>query len=155
MKASLSLIKKKVTSSEFIIKILESLFGRGSFIIFTLLFSVVCTRIYGAEIFGRYTYVFTLISVIGIIAKAGLDNGLMYSIPKDKYKYVSLSFVINFIISILLITVIWLFIDDMYIKFMLPLIWFISTERLFFGLYRSEKKIKEFYFINGDRKSVV
>lgn len=138
-----------MTSSEFIIKILESLFGRGSFIIFTLLFSVVCTRIYGAEIFGRYTYVFTLISVIGIIAKAGLDNGLMYSIPKDKYKYVSLSFVINFIISILLITVIWLFIDDMYIKFMLPLIWFISTERLFFGLYRSEKKIKEFYFING------
>lgn len=155
MKGSLTTLKNKITSNEFVIKIIESFFGRGSFIIFTLLFSTVCTQLYGAEIFGRYTYGFTLITIIVIIAIAGLDNGLMYSIPKEKYKYVSFSFITSFIISFFLIAMLWFLFDDVYIKFMLPLIWLISAERLFFGIYRSEGKIKEYYFINGFLSMVI
>lgn len=142
-------LKSKFTSNGFVLKLLESFFGRGSFIIFTLLFSFVCTRLYGAEVFGKFTYAFTLIQVIMIIAKAGLDKGLIYSIPQNQYKHVSLSFLVNLIVSTTLIVVGWVFIDDIYIKFMLPLIWLISTEQLFFGMYRSDRKIKEYYFING------
>lgn len=149
VKVNLLKIKGKLKSNEFIIKIIESFFGRGSFIIFTLLFSLVCTQLYGAEVFGMYTYVFTFVSVIMIIAKAGLDYGLMYSIPKNKYKHVSFSFVTNFLISAILIVIVWNLVDDVYIQFMLPLIWFISAENIFFGIYRSDGKIKEYYFING------
>lgn len=145
----LSELKNKIISSDFIIKLVESFFGRGSFIIFTLLFSLVCTRLYGAEIFGEFTYAFTLVQIIMIIPKAGLDSGLMYSIPKNKYKHVSFSFSTNFIISLFLIGLSWIVIDDIYIKLMLPLIWLISAEKIFFGIYRSEGRIKEYYFING------
>lgn len=123
--------KKNLINSDFIIKLLESFFGRGSYILFTLIFSFVCTRLYGAEIFGAFTYAFTLAQILMVIAKSGLDNGLIYSIPKNQYKHISFSFLTNFAISILLILLIWTFIDDVYIKFMLPLIWLISAEKLF------------------------
>ncbi len=146
------ILRKKIKGfflNEFIIKIIESLFGRGSYLIFTILFSFACTRLYGAEIFGKYTFAFTLVTVLMIVAKAGLDHGLMYSIPKNRYKHVSFSFVMNFLVAIILIAIAWIITDDIYIRLMLPLIWLISAEEIFFGIYRSEGKIKEYYFING------
>lgn len=142
-------VKNKLLSSYFLVKLLESFFGRGSYLLFTLLFSFVCTRLYGAEIFGVYTYAFTLAQILMVLAKAGLNSGLMYSIPKNEHKHVSLSFVTNFIISAIIIILTWIIVDDIYIKIMIPLIWLISAEQLFFGLYRAEGKIKEYYFING------
>src|SRR5690625_1812472 len=111
---------KKLLKNEFVIKLIESFFGRGSYIVFTLLFSLVCTRLYGAELFGKYTYAFTLVSIFMILAKAGLDNGLIYSIPKNKNKHISFSFLVNFVISIIIIIILWVFIQDKYIRFMLP-----------------------------------
>ncbi|WP_174614757.1 flippase [Virgibacillus ihumii] len=145
----IGIIKNKINNSGFILKIIESFFGRGSFLLFTLLFSFVCTRLYGAEIFGIFTYAFTLMQVLMIVATAGFNNGLMYSIPKNGYKDVSFSFVINFLLSIVLIGIVWLVVDDIYIKLMLPLIWLLSAEQLFFGIYRAEGQIKEYYYING------
>jgi O-antigen/teichoic acid export membrane protein len=140
---------KDILKSNFIMKLIESVLGKGSFVIFTLLFSLACTRLYGAEIFGKFTFAFSLVSIIMYIAKAGLDNGLMYSIPKNKYTYVSLSFLVNFIVSLILLIIAWIIIDDTFIKFMIPLIWLYSSEHLFFGIYRAEGKIKEYYLING------
>lgn len=149
MKLKFSTMKNKIFENEFILKMLEAFFGRGSFVIFTLLFSFISTRLYGAEVFGKYTFAYTLVSIVMILAKAGLDHGLMYSIPKNKWAHVSFSFMMNMLISFLLIAIIWFLVDDIYIRFMLPLIWFISAEAIFFGIYRSLGKIKEFYFING------
>ncbi|MDQ0297881.1 O-antigen/teichoic acid export membrane protein [Salibacterium salarium] len=84
-----------------------------------------------------------------IIAKAGLDNGLMYSIPKNNNKHISFSFIVNILLSIVIVVLLYVFIQDIYIRWMLPLIWLVSAERLFFGIYRSQGKIKEYYFING------
>ncbi|WP_175631947.1 oligosaccharide flippase family protein [Virgibacillus siamensis] len=146
---SKSKLNIKLSSSKFIIKIIESFFGRGSFLFFTVLFSLVCTRLYGAELFGEFTYAFTIVQVSMIVAKAGMDQGLMYSIPQNRYKHVSLSFVINLLLSFILIVLLWFLIDDTFIRFMLPLIWMFSCEHIFFGIYRSEGMIKEYYFING------
>ncbi|KHE67412.1 flippase [Halobacillus sp. BBL2006] len=141
--------KKKIGFSDFFVKVIESFFGRGSFIVFSLLFTFICARLYGPELFGEYTYAFTLVTLLMILAKAGMDEGLIYSLPKDKYKNVSLSFIVNIAISVIIITISWFVIDDIYLKFMLPLIWLVSAEQLFFGIYRSEGKIKEFYYIYG------
>lgn len=145
----LNKISSVTIQNNFFAKIIESLIGKGSSMIFGLLFSYICSRLYGAENFGEYTYAFTIVSILMVVAKAGMDNGLMYSIPKNKYKHVSLSFIVNFAISLILITTVWFFIDDIYIKFLLPLVWFTSASQIFFGIYRSDGKIKEYYFING------
>ncbi|WP_028783985.1 polysaccharide biosynthesis C-terminal domain-containing protein [Thalassobacillus devorans] len=139
----------KMTSGNFIMKIIESFIGRGSFLLFTLLFSYISVQLYGVEVFGEFTYAFTLVQVLMILATAGFNNGLMYSIPKHGYKDVSFSFVINFLLSLVIVGVGWVFIEDHYIRWMLPLIWLLSAEQLFFGIYRSERKIKEYYVING------
>ncbi|MGG3915940.1 flippase [Rossellomorea vietnamensis] len=138
-----------IISSDFIKKMIEALYGRASFLIFSLLFSFVCTRLYGAEVFGVFTYSFTIVSILMIIAKSGLDSGLIYSMPKNQNKHVSFSFIFNLIISITVILVSGLLIKDAYVRMMLPLIWLYSVEQIFFGIYRAEGKIKEYYFING------
>ncbi|WP_044736779.1 flippase [Geobacillus kaustophilus] len=140
---------KKFINNEFIVKILESFFGKVSFVLFTMLFSFVCTRLYGAEIFGQYTYAFSIVTLLMIFAKAGFDNSLIYYIPKYKDKYISLSFFVNIIISIILVFVANFFINEWFVKLMLPLIWLVSMEQLFFSIYRANDNIKGYYFING------
>jgi O-antigen/teichoic acid export membrane protein len=140
---------EKFINNEFIVKILESFFGKVSFVLFTMLFSFVCTRLYGAEIFGQYTYAFSIVTLLMIFAKAGFDNSLIYYIPKYKDKYISLSFFVNIIISIILVFVANFFINEWFVKLMLPLIWLVSMEQLFFSIYRANDNIKGYYFING------
>ncbi|WP_261131475.1 oligosaccharide flippase family protein [Bacillus sp. Marseille-Q3570] len=141
-------IKKKVNSN-FFMKIIESFLGKGSFLILSLVFSYVCTKFYGAETFGVYVYAFTIVQIFMVFVKLGLDSGLMYSIPKNGYKHITLSFLVNLICSFLVILVFLFTIEDMYFKYMVPLIWFLSVEQLFFSIYRSVGKIKEYYYING------
>ncbi|WP_319204543.1 flippase [uncultured Ilyobacter sp.] len=142
-------IVEKIKGSHFIKKIIESFFGRASFTIFSMFFSFVCARIYGVEIFGKYTYAFTVVSLIMVFAKAGLDNGLIYYIPKSGNKYISFGFFVNFIASIFIVLVGYFYIDDYYVKISLPLVWILSVEQIFFGIYRANNQIKEFYLING------
>jgi len=134
---------------EFIIKVIESFFGKGSFVIFSLFFTFTFTRLYGPELFGQYTYAYTVLSLLMILAKAGLDNGLIYFMPKYGNKYVTLSFLISTLFTILIIFVSYFIINDTFLLLMLPLLFFITIEQLFFAIYRSIGKIKEYYFINS------
>jgi O-antigen/teichoic acid export membrane protein len=142
-------IVNKLLKNDFVSKILESFFGKASYLLFTMLFSFVCSRLYGAEIYGKFTYAFSLVTILMIFAKAGFDNSIIYYIPKYGNKQVSLSFVVNFLISVVLILGTSFFIKDTFVKLMLPLIWLFSMEQLFFGIYRATNRIKNFYFING------
>lgn len=140
-------MKKK--SNTLIIKILESFLGKGAYSILTILFTLICSRLYGAEVLGEFSYAFTIITILSMLAKLGLDNGLIYSMPKHKYKHVSFSFFANFVCSILIALLVWCVSDNEYLKLMLPIIWLYSVESLFFSLYSHEGKFKGFYFING------
>ncbi len=133
----------------FIRQILESFLGKGSYLFFTMIFSFVCTRFYGPEIFGEFTYAFTIVSFLKIFASSGLDKGLIYHIPGKGNRYVSLSFLINFLLSSVIILFAWGFVDNTVLKVMIPLVWLMSNEQIYFGIYRAYGKIKEFYIING------
>lgn len=135
--------------NKFLKKLMEAFLGKGSYLIFSFIFSLVFTRIYGAEIFGEYTYAFTILSLLVILSTAGLDKGLIYSIPIDNKKYVSISFIITSLISIFIIFISLVFVENSTLKLMLPLVGILAFEQLFFSLYRVEGKIKEYYFING------
>lgn len=136
-------------NNSFITKLIDAFIGKGAFILFSLLFSLIATRLYGVEVFGEFTFAFTLVSILMILPKAGLDNGLIYSMPKTKSQYVSLSLLVNLLISVIIIIIVSIFIDNKFILFMLPLVWLLSLEQLFFGIYRADGKIKEYFFMNG------
>ncbi|WP_457786664.1 flippase [Geobacillus sp. Geo 8.1] len=142
-------MKRFLANKDFLTKIVESFFGKASFAIFNMLFSLVCTRLYGPEIFGEYTYAFTLVTFLMIFAIAGLDNGLIYYTPKVGNKFLSLSIVVNFIFSAVLIFLSYIFVKDSFIQLMLPLVWLVSLEQVFFGIYRATGRIKKYYYING------
>ncbi|WP_050183304.1 flippase [Domibacillus robiginosus] len=140
---------KSPLKNKFFQKIIESFFGKASFALFTMVFSLVATRLYGAETFGQYTYAFSIVTLLMIFAKAGFDNSLIYYIPKQGTKYISLSFLVNAIIALLLTIGAGFFIEDYFVKMMLPLIWLVSMEQVFFGIYRSTDRVKQYYLING------
>src|SRR5699024_9003107 len=119
---------REVSGSNFIKKIIESFLGRISFIILYLVFTLVCARVYGPELFGEFTFVFTLMQIIMVLATLRFNNGLMYSIPKDGSKYVSLSLLLNAITSICLMILFSLLFNDNLIILALPLIWLLSME---------------------------
>lgn len=143
------LVRSLIQKNNFINKLIDSFLGKGLHVLFTLVFSFLATRLYGVEVFGEYTFAFTIVSILMILAKAGLDNGLIYFIPSVKNKYISLSLITNLVISIVIILISFLLVNDKFLRFMLPLIWLLSVEQIFFAIYRSEGKIREFYFVNA------
>lgn len=142
-----SLFKKN--HNNFLIKIFESFLGNTSLLVFSMLFSLVCTRLYGPEIFGQYTYTITIITLLMVLSKAGLDNGLLYYMPKVGNKFISLCVLVNFLLSLILVVISQFFINDSFIKLMLPLVWLLSLEQVFFGIYRFSGEIKEYFLIKG------
>lgn len=139
----------KILKNEFILKLFESFFGKASYLLFTMLFSLVCSRLYGAEVFGQYTYAMSLVTILMIFAKAGFDNSIIYYIPKYGNKQVSISFMVNLLISLILTIGAIFLVEETFVRWMLPLIWLVSMEQVFFGIYRAGSRIKNFYFING------
>lgn len=129
-------------------KLAESFVGNISTLVLNLIFPLVATKLYGSELLGRYTYGISVVTMTIFLATLGLGTGLLYFIPREGNKYVTSSFVVNFIASMALIVALWGFTDDMTVKYMLPLIWLLSAEQLFFAIYRSKQNIKEFFKIN-------
>ncbi|WP_028784005.1 flippase [Thalassobacillus devorans] len=143
------MIKKILYKNDFIIKLLQSFFGKVSYTLLTMVFTFLCTRLFGAEEFGKYTFGYTVVILFMILAKAGLDNGLIFNIPKNGSKQISFVFLFNFLLSIIIMVILLLFISDPITIILLPLIWMLSMEQLFFGIYRASNNIKGFYIING------
>lgn len=139
----------RVLKNDFIRKIFDSFLGKASYLLFTMFFSLVCSRLFGAEVFGQYTYGLSIVTILMIFAKAGFDNSIIFYIPKYGNKHVSLSFMINLMISVVMILGAVFFVEKTFVLWMLPLVWLLSTEQIFFGVYRATNQIKRFYTING------
>jgi len=134
---------------DFYKKIGESSIGNISKYLLNLLFPLVVSKLYGTDILGQYTYGYSIITLVIFLGSLGLDIGLLYFIPRDDNKYITSAFVINFIGSSVIILILFIFIKDNIVRSMLPLIYLLSAEQLFFSIYRVKQKIKEFFLING------
>ncbi len=129
-------------------KLLDSAMGNIGALGLNLLFPYAVTTLYGMEILGKYTYNLTLITLLIFVASLGLNNGLLYFIPRSGHKYVASSFIINSGMSFILMIGAFVLLEDGYMRVMLPLLWFLSTETLFRSLFQSKQKIKEFFYVN-------
>lgn len=128
-------------------KLVESFLGNIAVFLLNMLFPFVVTKLYGADILGKYTYGYSVVMMTIFLASLGLDMGMLYFIPREGNKYITSSFVLNLLSSSFIISVLFIFNKDNTVRTMLPLIWFLSAEQMFFALYRSKQNIKEFFWV--------
>ncbi len=60
------------------------LVGQGLSKVFSLIYAMVVGRLLGAEIFGEYTYSFSIISLVVVVSSLGLRNGIIRFVSSDK-----------------------------------------------------------------------
>ncbi|MFB4167266.1 flippase [Virgibacillus sp. JSM 102003] len=134
-----------------------------------LLFNIVAARFLGAEIYGEFMYIFTFISFFPILALFGLQQGLVYFIPKynetgkneERNSIITFSFLLVFLFSSIIVLLIYC--NSEYIagkllnnpdlnhlvKLMSPLLIFMALSQLSQGVFRGTNKIK-YYVTNQE-----
>ena len=78
------------------------------------IFTLIVTRYIGALTYGRFVYIFTVISFFPLLCTLGLDRGLQFFIPKktvndeleERNRLISFSFVVSLIVSIVAVVLI-------------------------------------------------
>ncbi len=133
--------------SNFIRKLIDSIFGMGLDKLFAAMLPFVAVKLYGASKFGEFTYYFSFAMMFSMVSQLGMKNGLLYFIPKNKNRYISGSFILTILISFLIGLIITLYRQE-FIKY-IPLFVLLSINALFFSIHRSKQHIRSFYIFNG------
>lgn len=129
--------------------IIESLTGYLMLGGVTLLFNFISIRLLGSKVFGDFNYALNIIVFFTTIATVGLKGGIMFFFPTNREKYISFSFLVNFIASVIIGILVYVFSNEPSIKLMVPLIWILSAQQLFLGIYSSRSRIKTFFNIQA------
>lgn len=129
-------------------KLIESFIGNMLMFGLNLIMPMVLSRLYGVEIFGSYVYGITIVSMSLLLANLGMDVGLLYFIPKTGKKYVTSSFVLNIFTSAITVLLLYIFLPSTIVPY-LGLVWLMSSEQLFFSIYRARHHIKDYFLIKS------
>lgn len=133
-------------------------------VIFGLIMNLVIARLYGAELYGRFIYIYTFISFFPSLTSLGLRNGLIYFIPKytanndteKRNTLISNSFILTTLLSSIVIVLVSLNSDFVstnllnnselspLIKIMSPLIILLTLNTISQGVFRGKMEIKDF-----------
>src|SRR6056297_2833016 len=136
--------------------------GRIIATIFGFFFSLAAARLMGADVYGKLMYVTVIITMLSLITKLGLTQGLVQFVSKltDKAKkeernsIISFSFLIVFIFSIFLSIILFIFSEfiavnifnnaelTLLLKTMSPLLILLSLIELTPGIFRGLKIVK-------------
>lgn len=139
-------MKKEVSLKK---SILESTVGYLFLGVLTLLFNTVTIRLLGMEVFGTFTYAYAIITFIMIFTAAGMDNGIMYFFPSKGSKYISFALLVNMVVSLIFISGMMVKSEDVLIRQMLPLVWLLSSQEVFFGVYRCRNRLMTFFNVKA------
>lgn len=134
--------------SKFKDKLIESLIGNLLMFGLNLLLPLIVSRFYGVEVYGKYVYGITIVSIALFTANLGMDVGLLYFIPKTGKKYISACFLVNILTSAATIIFLIVFMPGRIFPY-LGLVWLLSSEQLFFSIYRSRHHIRDFFLIKS------
>ena len=136
--------------------------GRIIATIFGFFFSLAAARLMGADVYGKLMYVTVIITMLSLITKLGLTQGLVQFVSKltDKAKkeernsIISFSFLIVFIFSIFLSIILFIFSEfiavnifnnaelTLLLKIMSPILILLSLIELTPGIFRGLKIVK-------------
>lgn len=137
----------KLRNNEWAIKLSESFLGIGADKVFFALLPFVAVKMFGATIYGEYTYYFSIATMLSILSKIGLDTGLLYFIPRTGNRFISGAFVIVSTLSIV-VGGIYVFVERSFLIY-IPLFMLLSVHALFLVIHRASGKIKEYYFVSA------
>lgn len=140
---------KKLFESNFFKNILNSFFGQTSYNFLSIFLTFIIARFYGAELFGRYTYITTLLMFLSVFVKAGMDNSIIFFILKKEKNYISLSFFIALFLSFVVAITSYLLIDDKDLNYFLFVVFLIASQDIFFGIYKANGKIKNYFILKS------
>lgn len=141
--------------SSFLIKVLESFIGKSGVTLFSMVTTFFIAKFYGANQLGDYTYILSIITVLATFAKVGMDNGLIYVIPKVGNKLISFALLVNFLTSAVFILIFITTTNLTNIKVISLLIWMFSLESIMFGILRAKGRIKEYYSVRVILNSIM
>lgn len=133
-------------------------------VILTMVFTFFVTRYLGAEVYGKYIYIFSILSFFAIFVRLGLDNGILYFMPKlisenkekDIEKFITITLAFVSISSIIVILFIKLFGADLIsnslnkpeifdgLRIMIPMIFLIGLQSVLVSIYKSFNRVNEF-----------
>ncbi|MCM1992149.1 flippase [Oceanirhabdus seepicola] len=137
-----------MADKNFMKRLTESSVGNILVYVINILFPILAEKLYGFYASGEYTYGLSIVNMTMFVATLGLGTGLLYFIPKEGNKYITFSFVMNFFASLVIILGMFFMFEDTSVRVMLPLIWFMSAEQIFFSIFRAKHSIKEYFRIN-------
>jgi O-antigen/teichoic acid export membrane protein len=133
-------------------------------VIFGLIMNLVIARLYGAELYGRFIYIYTFISFFPSLTSLGLRNGLIYFIPKytvndetmKRNTLISNSFILTTLLSIIVAISVFFNSDFIstnilnnseltsLIEIMAPFIILLTLNTISQGVFRGKMEIKDF-----------
>ncbi len=136
--------------------------GRVIATIFGFFFSLAAARLMGADVYGKLMYVTVIITMLSLVTKLGLTQGLVQYVSKltDKAKkeernsIITFSFLIVFIFSIILSIILFIFSEfiavnifnnadlTLLLKIMSPILILLSLIELTPGIFRGLKIVK-------------
>lgn len=141
-------MKYNFLKGSFAKKIIASFFGFGGVTLSSILFTILCSKLYGAEVLGSYVYIVTILTMFSIVARLGMDNSLIYFSKSDPGKYNIASIYILALSTCILIFIAYLSGVNGLLLYSLPMIFFLGVKEIYFSLYRIEGQIKKFYIIH-------
>jgi O-antigen/teichoic acid export membrane protein len=86
---------------------------------------------------------------LSVFVKAGMDNSLIFFITKKETNYISLSFFIAFVLSVVVAITSFMLIDDKDLNYFLFLVFIIASQDIFFGIYKANGKIKNYFILKS------
>lgn len=129
-------------------KIFSAFFGMTGVTIFSFLMPFMIVKLFGVELYGQYSYYYSLILVIAVFGRLGFDNAIMFYYSTFKYRYINTVFVLAvfFIFFVIIILNIFSFFDNYYLFFLVLCISLsICLRDIFFSIYRIEDRIRDYY----------
>lgn len=137
-------------------------------VILGFIFNLLAARVLGPNIYGRFMYLFSIFTVLSYLVSLGLENGLVYFIPKfllndEKEKtYVIIKFLTYLLLFISFVITIFLFINAKIIstkflnnsgltsifKYSVFLVNFLLLKRILGAIFRAHNKMKNLIVSN-------
>ncbi|MEZ9768239.1 lipopolysaccharide biosynthesis protein [Vibrio breoganii] len=127
----------------------SSFFGILGVTFFSFLIPFVIVRLYGVDVYGEYSYFYSLILILSIFGRLGFDNAIMYFYPKYGHKYTPISLflaTLGVLLSCLLVFYFDFLKSFLYLSLVFISALSISYRDILFSIFRLSGEVKKYYF---------
>lgn len=138
---------KRIYNKELFNKIIDSFLGKFITLATSFIFSILAAKVSGASIYGEYSYFISIIMLFLVFSICGMDYGIIFYNPDGGKKNVSLAFFISFVFSIILSIIFYFRVENNI--YLLLLLILLTSNHLFFGVYKIDENIREYYMIES------